>query len=50
MENVLGFIVGVMENVLGFIVGAWFVASVFLTAAAIVGWLGWNICREVMSK
>ena len=50
MENFLGNIVGVMENVFGYIVGAWFVASVWLTGAAVVSWLGWAFTRLVIKK
>ena len=50
MENFLGNIVGVMENVFGYIVGAWFVASVWLTGAAVVAWLAWGVSRLVRSK
>ena len=50
MENVLGFIVGVMENFIGTVVGVWFVASVWLTGAAVVVWLGWAFTRLVRGK
>ena len=50
MENVLGYIVGVMENVFGYIVGVWFIASVWLTGAAVVSWLGWNVGRLVRGR
>ena len=50
MENALGYIVGVMENVLGYTVGVWFVASVWLTGAAIVAWLAWAFTRLVKGK
>jgi hypothetical protein len=39
-----------MENVFGYIVGAWFVASVWLTGAAVVSWLAWNVSRMVIKK
>ena len=39
-----------MENFLGNIVGAWFVASVWLTGAAVMVWLAWNVSRMVRSK
>lgn len=32
-----------MENVLGYIVGVWFVAQAWLTGAAVVVWLAWNV-------
>jgi len=50
MENALGYIVGVMENVLGYTVGVWFVASVWLTGAAVVAWLAWGVSRMVRSR
>ena len=39
-----------MENVFGYIVGAWFVASVWLTGAAVVSWLAWCVSRLVIKK
>ena len=39
-----------MENAIGTMVGAWFVASVWLTGAAVVAWLAWNVSRMVRSK
>jgi hypothetical protein len=36
-----------MENFLGNIVGVWFTGSVFLTGAAVVSWLAWNVGRMV---
>ena len=50
MGNALGYIVGVMENVLGYIVGVWFVASFWLTGAAVVVWLGWAFTRLVVKN
>ena len=50
MENALGYIVGVMENVLGYTVGVWFVASVWLTGAVVVVWLGWAFTRLVRGR
>ena len=50
MENVLGFIVGVIENVLGYIVGVWFVVSVWATGAAVMVWLGWVFTRLVRGR
>ena len=39
-----------MENFLGNIVGVWFVASVWMTGAAIVAWLAWGFGRLVKGK
>lgn len=39
-----------MENVLGYIVAYWFVAQAWLTGAAVVAWLGWNVSRLVIKK
>lgn len=39
-----------MENFLGNIVGAWFVASVWATGAAVVGWLAWGFGRLVRGR
>jgi hypothetical protein len=39
-----------MENLIGTIVGAWFVASVWLTGAAVVVWLGWAFIRLVRGR
>ncbi len=39
-----------MENVLGNIVAYWFVAQAWLTGAAVVVWLGWNVSRLVIKK
>ena len=39
-----------MENAIGTVVAYWFVASVWLTGAAVVGWLGWAFIRLVRSK
>lgn len=39
-----------MENVLGYIVACWFVASAWLTGAAVVVWLGWAFTRLVVKK
>lgn len=50
MESFLGNIVGVMENVLATVVAYWFTASVWLTCAAVVVWLAWNVSRMMRSK
>ena len=39
-----------MENALGTVVAYWFIASVWLTGAAVVAWLGWNVSRMMRSK
>ena len=39
-----------MENALGYIVGVWFVASFWLTGAAVVVWLGWAFTRLVVKN
>ena len=39
-----------MENFIGTVVGVWFVASVWLTGAAVMVWLAWNVGRMVRSK
>lgn len=39
-----------MENFLGNIVGIWFTASVFLTGAVVVVWLGWAFTRLVVKN
>jgi hypothetical protein len=50
MENVLGYIVGVMENAIANVVAYWFVAQVLLTGTAVVVWLGWAFTRLVIKK
>jgi hypothetical protein len=39
-----------MENLIGTIVGIWFVASVWLTGAAVVAWLAWGVGRMVRGR
>ena len=39
-----------MEKLIGTIVAYWVVASVWLTGAAIVVWLGWAFIRLVKGK
>lgn len=39
-----------MENAIGTMVSYWFVASVWLTGAAVVSWLAWNVGRLLRSK
>jgi hypothetical protein len=39
-----------MENAIGTVVAYWFVASVWLTGAAVVVWLGWAFTRLVRGK
>ena len=39
-----------MENLIGTIVGAWFVASVWLTGAAVMVWLAWGVGRLVRGR
>ena len=39
-----------MINLIANIVGYWFVASVWLTGAAVVAWLAWGVGRMVRSK
>ncbi len=46
MENFLGNIVGVMENVLGYTVGIGMVVLSWVSLAAIVGFLGWQMVKK----